>query len=139
MNKRNSIMKKIIYVAFIALSVFSCSIFVNTTPTNATYAQEITDSENKDELIITLLTPEIVKAIEEYYGHTRGFEIGDSHIRIVKRGDGQNWNVFIVEVKVDTFEGPHNDYFTEYLTFTVKPFSVTLDDYRHSEFVPNKA
>ena len=45
-----------------------------------------------------------------------------------------NGNVFIVKVKVDTFEGAHNNYYTEILVFTVTPTTVTLNDYSHSDF-----
>ncbi len=85
-----------------------------------------------DELSITLLHPQIDKAITEYYGYSRRYEIGDSSIEILKR----TGNVFTIKVFVDTFEGAHNDYFTEIMTFTVTPFSITLENYMHCEFIP---
>lgn len=87
---------------------------------------------NCDELSIALLYPHIEKAITEYYGYSRRYEIGDSTIEIIKR----TGNVFNVQVTVNTFEGPHNDYFTEIMTSTVTPFSITLDDYLHCDFNP---
>ena len=86
---------------------------------------------NCGELSITLLHPHIEKAITEFYGFNRRFEIGDSDIEIIHRYG----NVFTVKVTVDTFEGAHNSYYTEILTFTVTPSSVTLEDYIHSEFI----
>lgn len=82
------------------------------------------------ELSITLLHPHIEKAITDFYGYNRRYEIGDSQLEISER----KGNVFIVKVTVDTFEGAHNNYFTEILTFTVTPFSVTLNDYLHNDF-----
>lgn len=93
-----------------------------------TYAQSYSNCE---ELSITLLQPHIEKAITDYYGYNRRFEIGDSQLDILER----KGNVFIVKVKADTFEGAHNNYYTEILTFTVTPFSVTLDNYLHSDFI----
>jgi len=92
------------------------------------YAQA-TDS-NYDELSITLLQPHIERAITDYYGYNRRFEIGDSKLEILER----KGNVFTVKVTVDTFEGAHNNYYTEVLTFTVTPVSVTLNNYLHSDF-----
>lgn len=99
---------------------------------NFTYAQTISHQNlNCDELSITLLHPHIENAITEYYGYSRRYEIGDSSIKIINR----TGNVFTVQIFVDTFEGAHNNYFTEIMTFTVTPFSVTLDDYIHCEFI----
>lgn len=86
---------------------------------------------NCEELSVTLLHPYIEKAITDFYGYNRRYEIGDSKIEISDR----KGNVFTVKVTVDTFEGAHNHYCTEILTFTVTPFSVTLDDYRHGALI----
>ena len=82
------------------------------------------------ELSITLLHPHIDKAVTEFYGYSRRYEIGDSNIEILER----KGNVFTVKVTVDTFEGAHNNYFTEIMTFTVTPSSITLDSYIHCDF-----
>lgn len=89
-------------------------------------------SSNIDELSITLLHRHLDKAITEYYGYSRRFEIGESDIEILER----TGNVFTVKVTVDTFEGAHNDYFTEIMIFTVTPFSISLNEYIHCEFIP---
>ena len=101
---------------------------------NTLTAHAKTDSNNRDELAITLLHPHIEKAITDHYGFFRLYEIGDSDIEIIER-DG---NIFTAKVTVDTFEGPHNDYFTEVMTFVVTPSEVTLKSYTHSDFVAKK-
>lgn len=109
------------------LIVFAVSIFCFSN-TNIVYAD--TKYSNYDQFSITLLHPYIEKAIEKYYGYNRRYEIGDSYLEILER----RGNVFTVKVKVDTFEGAHNNYYTEILIFTVTPASITLEDYSHSDF-----
>lgn len=132
-------MKKILS-ALVATAIIGSACFFVPKEANALtepYTFNQTDSKNKDELIITLLTPQIENAVKNYYGQDRRYEIGDSHIAILKRGDGQNSNIFKIELKIDTFEGAHNNYYTEFLIFTVSPHEIILNEYRHSEFVPN--
>ena len=117
--------KKIILSAFLVISLINAITF-----NNPNISRADAECSNYNELSITLLQPHIEKAIENYYGYNRRYEIGDSQIDILER----KGNVFIVEVKVDTFEGAHNNYFTEVLTFNVSPNSVTLNNYLHSEF-----
>lgn len=95
------------------------------------HAYEQSVSSNCNELTITLLHPHIGKAITDFYGFNRRYEIGDSKLEILNR-DG---NIFTVKVTVDTFEGAHNEYFTEIMTFTITPSSVTLESYRHTDFI----
>lgn len=110
-----------------SLIVFALSFFCFSYA-NIVYAD--TEYANDNELSITLLHPYIEKAIEDYYGYNRRYEIGDSYLEILER----KGNVFTVKVKVDTFEGAHNNYYTEVLIFTVMPTSVVIDDYTHSDF-----
>ncbi len=110
---------------FLIIGLISVVFFA---PTKTVFADAA--SSNYDELSITLLNPYIENAIEDYYGYYRRYEIGDSQLEILDR----NGNVFIVKVKVDTFEGAHNNYYTEILVFTVTPTTVTLNDYSHSDF-----
>lgn len=112
-------------------AIIICSMLFTVNKQNAFSAHAQTDNKNIDELSITLLHPHIEKAITDYYGFNRRYEIGDSDIEILER-DG---NIFTVKVTVDTFEGPHNDYFTEVLIFRVVPYEVTLKSYTHSDFV----
>ena len=110
---------------FLIFSFISVLIFSQTKTVFANAA-----SSNYNELSITLLNPYIEKAIEDYYGYYRRYEIGDSQLEILDR----KGNVFTVKVKVDTFEGAHNNYYTEILVFTVTPTTVTIDNYSHSDF-----
>lgn len=113
------------------LSVFLIFSFISVllfSQTKTVFANAV--SSNYNELSITLLNPYIEKAIEDYYGYYRRYEIGDSQLEILDR----KGNVFTVKVKVDTFEGAHNNYYTEVLVFTVTPTTVTLDNYSHSDF-----
>ena len=124
-------MKKAILIIFLIVLIGGnvATVLNKFYPTYATCTQ--TETNNYDELSITLLHPHIEKAIENYYGYNRRYEIGDSHLKILER----RGNVFKVEVKVDTFEGAHNDYYTEILIFKVTPLSVTLESYIHSQFI----
>ena len=117
--------KKTILFTLIVVSLISVFAF-----NNSNIVRADAECSNYNELSITLLHPYIEKAIENYYGYNRRYEIGDSQIEILER----KGNTFIVEVKVDTFEGAHNNYFTEILTFNISPNSVTLNSYLHSEF-----
>ena len=113
------------------LSVFLIFSFISVllfSQTKTVFANAV--SSNYDELSITLLNPYIEKAIEDYYGYYIRYEIGDSQLEILDR----KGNVFTVKVKVDTFEGAHNNYYTEILVFTVTPTTVTIDNYSHSDF-----
>ena len=110
---------------FLIFSFISVLLFSQTKTVFANAA-----SSNYNELSITLLNPYIEKAIEDYYGYYRRYEIGDSQLEILDR----KGNVFTVKVKVDTFEGAHNNYYTEVLVFTVTPTTVTLNNYLHSDF-----
>lgn len=112
---------------FIRILNFKHNIFM----INITVADNIQyKNTNMDELSITLLHPYIDKAITEFYGYSRRYEIGDSDIEILER----KGNIFTVKVSVDTFEGAHNDYFTEIMTFTVTPISITLENFLHCDF-----
>lgn len=113
------------------LSVFLIFSFISVllfSQTKTVFASAV--SSNYNELSITLLNPYIEKAIEDYYGYYRRYEIGDSQLEILDR----KGNVFTVKVKIDTFEGAHNNYYTEVLVFTVTPTTVTIDNYSHSDF-----
>ncbi len=135
---KGGIRMKKTFFAFIAIIVIgSCCMYGKTNALTNFSVSDQADSKNKEELIITLLTPQIENAVKHYYGYDRRYEIGDSHAEILKRGDGQNSNIFKIRLKIDTFEGPHNDYYTEFLTFTVSPNEIVLNEYQHSEFVPN--
>ncbi len=113
----------------VLIVITGCSFAEKTKIDFPAYAQ--TTYSNHEELSITLLQLHIEKAITDYYGYNRRFEIGDSKLEILER----KGNVFTVKVTVDTFEGAHNNYYTEILTFTVTPVSVTLNNYLHSDFI----
>lgn len=121
-------MKKFKTVLLAMVILFSAVITFNAKYTSPAYARSPNDNE---ELSIALLHPHIANAITEFYGYDRRYEIGDSNLEILQR-DG---NIFTVKVTVDTFEGPHNDYYTEILTFTVTPSDITLENYTHSDFI----
>ena len=64
-------------------------------------------------------------------GYNPRYEIGASKLKITKR----TGNVFSVKVTIDTFEGAHNNYYTEILLFIITPSSVHLDNYTHIDFI----
>ncbi len=115
---------------FLIFSFISVLLFSQTKTVFANAA-----SSNYNELSITLLNPYIEKAIEDYYGYYRRYEIGDWQLEILDR----KGNVFTVKVKVDTFEGAHNNYYTEVLVFTVTPNTVMLNNYSRSNFINKKS
>lgn len=119
---------KTLFVALL-ISIFSITLFSAQNPSLYAYSQS--SSSNDQELAITLLHPHIEKAITDFYGYNRRYEIGDSKLEILER----NGNVFIVKICVDTFEGAHNKYFTEMLNFTITPSTVTLKEYAHNDFI----
>lgn len=121
-------MKKATTVLWAATVLSAALLAVSAKNVFPAYAQ--TPNKNCNELSITLLHPYIDSAITGFYGHSRRYEIGDSSLEIVER-DG---NIFTVKVKVDTFEGAHNDYFTETLLFRITPLDVMLEKYVHSDF-----
>ena len=119
-NIKSTFLSVFLIFSFISVLLFS--------QTKTVFANAV--SSNYNELSITLLNPYIEKAIEDYYGYYRRYEIGDSQLEILDR----KGNVFTVKVKIDTFEGAHNNYYTEVLVFTVTPTTVTIDNYSHSDF-----
>lgn len=64
-------------------------------------------------------------------GYNPRYEIGASKLKITNR----TGNVFSVKVTIDTFEGAHNNYYTEILLFIITPSSVHLDNYTHIDFI----
>lgn len=121
------IMERCSIVVIVKIPNYKHNIFM----VNITVADNIQyKNTNIDELSITLLHPYIDKAITEFYGNSRRYEIGDSDIEILER----KGNIFTVKVSVDTFEGAHNNYFTEIMTFTVTPISITLENFLHYDF-----
>ena len=111
------------------IPILLCVVNIGAYSFSPAYAK--TPNNNSNGLSITLLHPYIERAIVDFYGYSRRYEIGDSDLEILQR-DG---NVFKIKVTVDTFEGSHNDYYTEIITFTVTPTDVTLENYTHSEFI----
>lgn len=111
------------------IAILLCIVNIGAYGFSPVYAD--TSNKNGEELSITLLHPYIERAIVDFYGYNRRYEIGDSYLEILQR-DG---NIFKVKVTVDTFEGAHNDYYTEIITFTVTPSDITLESYKHSEFI----
>ena len=67
-------------------------------------------------------------------GYNCRYEIGDSKLKITNR----TGNVFSVKVTIDTFEGSHNNYYTEILLFTITPSAVHLDNYTYTDFIKCK-
>lgn len=87
-------------------------------------------------IVITMLSPDINKAIQEYYGEEiRGYDLYDA--KVSKLESLRGWSDFNVTVEVPTFFGAHNppralEYITFYVTLDKKP---VLIKYEHEDVV----
>ncbi len=88
------------------ICITGCSCAAVAKSENYVYAQP--SCRNYEELSITQLHPYIEKAITNFYGYKRRYEIGESQLEILDR----EGNVFTVKITVVTFEGAHNYYYT---------------------------
>ena len=98
-------------VTCLVILTFSCCV-------SAEAAGE-TNPDPYQRIVITMLYPDIDKAIQTYYGETiRGYDLYDA--KIGKLECLQGWSKFSVTVQVVSFYGPHNPpYGLECMTFYV--------------------
>ncbi|MFL0584976.1 DUF3888 domain-containing protein [Solibacillus silvestris] len=88
-------MKKCLSILFIFILLLSFS-------TVETEAINTDDVQLRDELILYLMIPTIIEALEKHYGESKQFE--DPKILKIKKRDGY----FDITVQVTTFEDAHN-------------------------------
>ena len=97
-------------ITCLVIFTFSCCVSAEAAKVNPDPYQRI---------VVTMLYPDIDKAIQAYYGETiRGYDLYDAKIRKLESLRG--WSDFNVTVDVETFYGPHNPpYGLERMTFYI--------------------
>ncbi|REE68737.1 uncharacterized protein DUF3888 [Paenibacillus taihuensis] len=84
-----------------------------------------------NDALLTLLTPNIDKAIIQYYGYLKQYGLSESKVLELRRESDGEYS-FNVKIEVTTFEHAHsNPYGKETITFHVSPHGVKLINYEH--------
>lgn len=116
-----SAFKKIIIACIIVTIVFIFFSYSNDIKTEAkipNISQEKQEELYQD-IIITLMSPQINEVIKNYYGKSYRFEIWDTKILDIQRPNGDRTAYFIIKVQVSPFTGPHNSVGLDEVTLEV--------------------
>lgn len=95
--------------------------------------QDESKEKLKNDLLLSVFTPYISKAIENYYGELRQFDLWDAKIISIKRLEPGSFN-FETAVSVTTFKGPHNPpYGLEVVTIRIGDTGINVVDFKHKD------
>lgn len=106
----------------------------NNTFFNAVYINE-NESQQKleNDLLLSIFSPYIAKAIENYYGEPRQFDLWDAKIISIKRLEPGSF-YFEITISVTTFKGPHNPpYGLETTTIRLDATGIHVVDFKHKD------
>lgn len=108
MKKKLVIIITIIFLTIVLSNKSYYKVYANSFRINVPTITE-NESQRKLEngLLLRILLPYIDKAIENYYGEPRQFDLWDAKIMNIKRLEPESFN-FEITVSVTTFKGPHN-------------------------------
>ncbi|WP_315118396.1 DUF3888 domain-containing protein [uncultured Clostridium sp.] len=133
-------MKKFIYaLCLIFLISNTCVSAKNLNLKSTNDSQNIIKSEPKphsieelyQDIIMTLLTPHINKAIKDYYGEEANFDLFSIKVLEATRLNGYRTFSFKLKIQVDPFQGPHNTIGIDNLTFIIDSLNVRLEKFEH--------
>ncbi len=89
------------------------------------------------DVTLTLVTPVVQKAINEFYGKINNENpvVDPYHMDIVRttRPSGENTYGFLIEIKATPYVGAHNIVGLDNITLQVAPYEVIVKDFKHIE------
>ncbi len=101
---------------------------------NTDYINQVDSPEKlQKDLILSVFSPYIAKAIENYYGEPRQFDLWDAKILNIKRLNKGSFNFEII-ISVTTFKGAHNPpYGLEITTIKIDDSGISVIDFKHQK------
>ncbi|MDS1002082.1 DUF3888 domain-containing protein [Clostridium sporogenes] len=132
MKKKLVIIITIIFLTIVLSNKSYYKVYANSFRINVPTITE-NESQRKLEngLLLRILSPYIDKAIENYYGESRQFDLWDVKITNIKRIETGSFN-FEITVSVTTFKGPHNPpYGLETVTIKFDDFGTHIINFNH--------
>ncbi|KZL91840.1 DUF3888 domain-containing protein [Clostridium magnum] len=95
--------------------------------------QDESQEKLENDLLLSVFTPYISKAIENYYGELRQFDLWDAKIISIKRLEPGTFN-FETMISVATFKGPHNPpYGLEMVTIRFDDTGIHVVNFKHKD------
>jgi hypothetical protein len=116
---------------FIIGSLLLC--FPLTSQADTQKSDTTVSSQMLHDTLLTLLTPNIDKAVTSIYKEDRPYDLFNARVEAIKRPQEGGFH-FIVIVTIHTFEGAHSPpYGRDQLTFDVTPGQVTFLHFNHQD------
>ncbi|MBZ1331146.1 DUF3888 domain-containing protein [Clostridium botulinum] len=111
-----------------------CTVYANNSVMNtSTITENESQKKLENDLILRVFSPYIAKAIENYYGEPRQFDLWDAKIINLKRLEPGSFN-FEIKISVTTFKGPHNPpYGLETVTIKVDDSGTHVVNFNHKD------
>jgi hypothetical protein len=99
---------------------------------NTEYINQIDSPEKlQTDLLLSIFSPYVATAIENYYGEPRQFDLWNAKILNIKRLKKGSFNFEII-ISVKTFKGAHNPpYGLETTTIRVDDLGIHVIDFNH--------
>lgn len=136
MSKKFIIISAFLIILLVFSNNFCCNVYAaeKTNYLNNVYINQIDSPEKlQTDLLVTVFSPYISKAIENYYGEPRLFDLWDAKILSIKRLQEGSFD-FETKIAVKTFKGPHNPpYGLEITTIRVDTFGIRVIDFNHTK------
>ncbi len=132
MKKKLVIIITIIFLIIVLSNKSYYKVYANSFMINVpTITENESQRKLKNDLLFRILSPYIDKAIENYYGESRQFDLWDAKITNIKRLQPGSFN-FEITVSVTTFKGPHNPpYGLEIVTIKFDDFGIHILNFNH--------
>lgn len=136
MRKKFVIISSFLIILLVFSNNFCCNIYAaeKVNYLNNGYMNQIDSPEKlQTDLLIRIFSPYIGKAIENYYGEPRQFDLWNAKILKINRLQQGSFN-FEIKISVKTFKGPHNPpYGLETTTIRIDDFGIRVIDFKHKK------
>ncbi|MGO5067426.1 DUF3888 domain-containing protein [Clostridium sporogenes] len=132
MKKKLVIIITIIFLTIVLSNKSYYKVYANSFMINVpTITENESQRKLENDLLLRILSPYIDKAIENYYGESRQFDLWNAKITNIKRLEPGSFN-FEITVSVTTFKGPHNPpYGLETVTIKFDNFGTHIINFNH--------
>ncbi|MGO5094173.1 DUF3888 domain-containing protein [Clostridium sp. LCP25S3_F10] len=132
MKKKLVIIITIIFLTIVLSNKSYYKVYANSFMINVpTITENESQRKLENDLLLRILSPYIDKAIENYYGESRQFDLWNAKITNIKRLEPGSFN-FEITVSVTTFKGPHNPpYGLETVTIKFDDFGTHIINFNH--------
>ncbi|KRU25951.1 hypothetical protein VT91_12150 [Clostridium sporogenes] len=134
MKKKLVIIMTIMFLTITFSTKSYCTVYANNSVMNtSTITENESQKKLENDLILRVFSPYIAKAIENYYGEPRQFDLWDAKIINLKRLEPGSFN-FEIKISVTTFKGPHNPpYGLETVTIKVDDSGTHVVNFNHKD------